>query len=67
MQCDGGGIISQGTHSANPWNLHPQDEVGRRGRGRAEHICGVLTQVVADGELSGARVYDNSSYCGMTM
>ena len=39
----------------------PQTRGGLQGRGRADHICGVLTQVVTGGEVSGAVVSGSSS------
>ena len=47
VQCYGGVFIAQGAHGANPWYLRPPDEGGRQGRGRSDHIYGVLPQVVA--------------------
>ena len=61
VRCDGGGIITQVEYGANPWHLHPPDEVGQRGRGRADHILGVLPQVVSGSEVSSDGVPGGSS------
>ena len=52
MQCDGGIIVPQGAHGANTWHLRPPKKGYQRDRGRADHLCGVLPQVFADGEVS---------------
>ena len=64
VRCDGGRIISQGAHGANLWHLRPPDEGDRQGRGRYNHICGVLPQGVVGGEVSGTSVSDGSPWFG---
>ena len=66
MRYDGGIIVPQGAHGANLWHMCPSDEEVQQGRVREYHLCGVFTQGVAEGEVSGARVFGGSSSCGMT-
>ena len=61
MLYDGGGIISQDAHGANPWHLRPPDEGGQQGRGMANLVYGVFPQGVAGGEVSGAGVSGGKS------
>ena len=39
----------------------------QQGRGRADHLCGVLNQGVAEVEVSSAGVSNSSSYRGTTL
>ena len=46
--------------------MHPSDDWGRLGRGRAGHIFGVLLQGDTRGEISGSRVPYGDAQRGKT-
>ena len=51
---DPGSFVSQTSHGAAIWNMHPLDEVDRQRRGRNDYLCGVLPQSATVGEMPGA-------------
>ena len=61
VQRDHGIIVSQTSHGAATWHLRPPYEGVQHGRGSIEHLCGVLPQSAAVGEMPGARLTGGST------